>query len=249
MLKNVYPCNFSTSFAYIYLRMRLLNVILLIFILGSVKAQLERPIPMVGGDSIPSYILEEANIVAFDADFQKDYDRAKFYAIRVYEYAQIASAMLNEFEDTLATMSKKKDQKKFLKQANKYLKAEFGDEISEFSVNRGMYLMKIIHKETGLSAFDIIKKYNGGVNALMWQATVKLFGADLKHEYDPTGEDEALAKVLREIETGELTAHSRPAKTAKAKETMSKKEKKKLKKQNKKEEKAKKKAQKMASQG
>lgn len=229
--------------------MRLLSAILLIIITSSISAQLERPIPMVSNDSIPSYILEEANIVAFDAEFQKDYDQAKFYAIRVYEYAQIASAMLNDFEDTLAAMSKKKDQKKFLKQANKYLKAEFGDEISNFSINRGKYLMKIIHKETGLSAYEIIKKYNGGVNALMWQATVKFFGANLKHEYDPGGEDEALAMVLREIETGEIEAHPRPAKTDKAKETMSKKEKKKLKKQKKKEEKAKKKAQKMASQG
>lgn len=229
--------------------MRLLGVILLTIAVGSVKAQLERPIPMVGEDSIPSFILEEANIVAFDAEFQKEYDKAKFYAVRVYEYAQIASAMLNDFEDTLATMDKKKDQKKFLKEANKYLKDEFGDEISTFSVNRGMYLMKIIHKETGLSAYEIIKKYNGGVNALMWQTTVKLFGANLKHEYDPTGEDEALAKVLREIESGDLKAHPRPAKTDKAKESMSKKEKKAQKKQKKQDDKDRKKAQQMASQG
>lgn len=204
---------------------------------------------MIGQDSIPSYILEEADIVAFDAEFQEEYDKAKFYAVRVYEYAQIASAMLNDFEDSLATMGRKKDQKKFLKEANKYLKDEFGDEIADFSVNRGMYLMKIIHKETGLSAFEIIKKYNGGVDALMWQATVKLFGASLKHEYDPTGEDKALAVVLREIETGKLKTYSRPAKTDKAKESMSKKEKKAQKKKKKEEEKEKKKAQKMASQG
>lgn len=229
--------------------MRQLSIIVLVFISSFGWSQLQRPVPMVGPDSIPSYILEEANIVAFDAEFQKKYDQAKFYAVRVYEYAQLASAMLNDFEDTLATMDRKKDQKKFLKEANKYLKAEFGDEISEFSVNRGMYLMKIIHKETGLSAYDIIKKYNGGVDALMWQATVKLFGASLKHEYEPTGEDDALAVVLREIETGKLKAHPRPAKTQKGKESLSKKEKKKLKKKKKQEEKEKKKAQKMASQG
>ncbi len=229
--------------------MRVISTFILFISISASWGQYNRPVPVVGQDSIPSYILEEADIVAFDADFQKEYDRAKFYAIRVYEYAQIASAMLNEFEDTLATMDRKKDQKKFLKQAKKDLKDEFGDEISEFSVNRGMYLMKIIHKETGLSAYEILQKYNGGVNALMWQATVKFFGADLKHEYDPAGEDEALSVVLREIESGELKAHPRPAKTTKAKDSLSKKEKKKLKKKKKAEEKAKKKAQKMASQG
>lgn len=229
--------------------MRLLGAFILLISISTTWGQYSRPIPMIGQDSIPSYILEEADIVAFDAEFQKEYDKAKFYAVRVYEYAQIASAMLNDFEDSLATMGRKKDQKKFLKEANKYLKDEFGDEIADFSVNRGMYLMKIIHKETGLSAFEIIKKYNGGVDALMWQATVKLFGASLKHEYDPTGEDKALAVVLREIETGKLKTYSRPAKTDKAKESMSKKEKKAQKKKKKEEEKEKKKAQKMASQG
>lgn len=228
--------------------MRLFGVILLGFMTTLGWSQAQRPVPMVGEDSIPSYLLEEANIVAFDAQFQLKYDQAKFYALRVYEYAMLASAMLNEFEDSLATMNKKSDQKKYLKEVNKYLKDEFGDEISEFSVNRGMYLMKIIHKETGLTAFDIIKKYNGGMDAFMWQTTVKLFGASLKHEYDPTGEDVALAKVLREIETGKLETYARPPKTQKAKETLSKKEKKKLKKEKKKEEKEKKKAQEMAHQ-
>lgn len=248
MLKNVEEDNFFLIFPYIYLSMRLLALILGVLVINISWSQYQRPIPMVGEDSIPSFLLEEANIVAFDAEFQKDYDKAKFYAVRVYEYAKIASAMLNEFEDSLAYIQKKGDQKKYLKEVNKYLKDEFGDEISDFSINRGMYLMKIIHKETGLSAYEIIKKYNGGVNALMWQGTVKLFGANLKHEYEPTGEDKALAMVLREIETGKLKTHPRPPKTDKAKESLSKKEKKKLKKEKKEEDKEKKKAQKIVSQ-
>ncbi|MCB9195105.1 MAG: DUF4294 domain-containing protein [Flavobacteriales bacterium] len=227
--------------------MRKIVFILLSFLAVSGWSQGVRPIPMVG-DSIPSYLLEEANIVAFDAEYQKRYDQAKFYAVRVYEYAMLAAAMLNEFEDSLAHIPKKSDQKKYLKEVNEYLKDEFGDEISEFSVNRGMYLMKIIHKETGLSAYEIIQKYNGGMNAFMWQATVKLFGASLKHEYDPTGEDDALARVLREIETGKLKAHPRPPKTDKAKDSLSKKEKKKQKKDKKLAEKEKKKSQDMAHQ-
>ncbi|CAG5081661.1 DUF4294 domain-containing protein [Parvicella tangerina] len=228
--------------------MRLLGTFILLISIVSTWSQYQRPIPVVGQDSIPSYILDEADIVAFDAEFQKEYDRAKFYAVRVYEYAQIAAAMVNEFEDTLETMDRKWDQNKFLKQAKKDLKDEFGDEIANFSVNRGMYLMKIIHKETGLSAYEIIKKYNGGINALMWQSTMKFFGASLKHDYEPTGEDEALSVVLREIESGELKPYSRPAKTTKAKESLSKKEKKKMKKKKKKAEKEKEKAKKMASQ-
>ncbi len=212
--------------------------LIILFLLSSfaILAQGRRPVPLIGEtDSIPSYILEEANIVAVDIEFQKRYDRAKYYALRMYDYGMLASAMLNEFEDSLATMTSKRDQKKYIKEVNSYLKDEFGDEIADLSINSGACLMKIIHKETGLTSFDIINKYNGGMKAVWWQGVVKLFGATLKHEFDPLGEDDALAKVLREIESGKLKPIPRPAKSEKGKDALSKRDKKKLEKQKKKE--------------
>ncbi len=216
--------------------------LIILFLLSSfvLLAQGRRPVPLIGEtDSIPSYILEEANIVAVDIEFQKRYDRAKYYALRMYDYGMLASAMLNEFEDSLATMSSKRDQKKYIKEVNSFLKDEFGDEIADLSINSGACLMKIIHKETGLTSFEIINKYNGGMKAVWWQGVVKLFGATLKHEFDPLGEDDALAKVLREIESGKLNPIPRPAKTEKGKESLSKRELKKLEKKKKKEAKGK----------
>jgi hypothetical protein len=200
-----------------------------------VNAQGLKPVPYVGSsDSIPSYLLEEANITVVDIEFQKRYDNSKYYALKMYNYAMLASAMLNEFEDSLSTMDSKRDQNKYLKEVNHYLKDEFGDEIGDLSVNSGKYLMKIIHKETGLTAYEIIKKYNGGLKAMWWQGVVKVFGATIKHEYDPLGEDDGLAKVLMEIESGKLTPRPRPIKTQAAKDSMSRKEKKALEKQEKK---------------
>lgn len=213
------------------------TIISIIVILGCLNAfgQARTPVPYIGeGDSIPSYILEEANITVVDIEFQKRYDNSKYYALKMYNYAMIASAMLNEFEDSLAGMDSKREQKRYLNQVNKSLKDEFGDEIGELSVNTGECLMKIIHKETGLTTFDIIKKYNGGMSALWWQGVVKVFGATIKHEFDPLGEDDGLAKVLMDIESGKLTPRTRPAKTQQAKDSLTRKEKKKLEKAEKK---------------
>ncbi len=193
------------------------------------------PVPYLGeNDSVPSYLLEEANITVVDIEFQKRYDNSKYYALKMYNYAMLASAMLNEFEDSLATMDSKREQRKYLKEVNKDLKDEFGDEIGDLSINSGKCLMKIIHKETGLTAYEIIKTYNGGMSALWWQGVVKVFGATIKHEFDPLGEDDGLAKVLMDIESGKLTPRPRPVKTQKAKDTLTRKEKKKLEKQEKK---------------
>ncbi len=191
------------------------------------KAQIQEPIPMVvNGDSIANFLLGDATITV-KAKKSLEYERAKYYTLRVYDYAMIASAMLNEFQDSLAHITKRKDKNKYLKEVNKYLKDEFGDEIANMSIMNGKHLMKIIHKETGLTAYEIIGTYRGGLKATWWQGAVKLFGTTLKYEYDPLGEDKYIAAVIRDIESGELTPRKRVAKTEKAKQSISKKEKRK----------------------
>jgi hypothetical protein len=102
------------------------------------------------------------------------------------------------------------------------------------SITRGMYLMKIIHKETGLTTFDIIKTYQNGLKAMWWQSVVAVFGTSLKYTYDPSGEDAMLALVLNDIENGKLKPIPRVPKTDVAKQSLSKKEQKKKDKQSKK---------------
>jgi len=207
----------------------------------SAEAQINEPIPMiVNGDSIANYLLSDATITV-KAKKSVEYERAKYYTLKVYDYAMIASAMLNEFQDSLTHIDKRRDKNKYLKEVNKYLKDEFGDEIANMSINNGKYLMKIIHKETGLTAYEIIGTYRGGLKATWWQSAVKLFGTTLKYEYEPLGEDKYIAAVIRDIEAGSLTPRKRVAKTEKAKESLSKSEKRKLKRKEKRDKRKKKK--------
>jgi hypothetical protein len=209
------------------------NICILIFLFCTnfTFGQSEAAVQLVGQskDSVPEFMLSDFTVTPMDAEFRDEYNRAKYYALRVYEYAMIASEMLNEFEDSLAVMDKSRDRSKYLREINKYLKDEFGDEIAKMSVNRGKVLMKIIHKETGLTAYDIIRNYKGNTSAAMWQGTVKMFGTTLKYEYLPKAEDRALALVLQEIELGQIKPYPRPPKTDKAKDVMSRKEKRKKK--------------------
>jgi hypothetical protein len=196
------------------------------FLLAALTFTAQRaPIPMVGeSDTIPSFLLDDINIEVKSDKFKKDYDNAKWYVLRVYDYAMIASAMLQEFEDSLTKIEKKREQKKYIDEVNDYLKHEFGEEIADMSITRGMYLMKIIHKETGLTTFDIIKTYQNGLKAMWWQSVVAVFGTSLKYTYDPDGEDAVLAVVLRDIESGKLKPIPRTPKTDIAKQSISKKE-------------------------
>lgn len=219
---------------------KLFSVILGLFSPIILLGQIAKPIPTnPENDSTPAYILSEVSIQVKSEQFKKDYENTKYYVLRVYEYGMLASAMLQEFEDSLSKIERKRDQNAYIKEVNHYLKEEFGQEIEDMSITRGMYLMKIIHKETGLTTFEIIKKYQSGLKAMWWQTLVSAFGTSIKYEYEPEGADAIMALVIREIEEGKLKPYPREIKTDKAKQSLSKRE---LKKKEKKSAKEKKKA-------
>ena len=92
--------------------------------------------------------LPDLEITVSNADFVKKWNRSQFYVKSVYDYARIASAMLTSYEDSLSKIESKFGKKRYLSKCNKSLKKEFGNEIKEMSINRGVYLMKMILKKS-----------------------------------------------------------------------------------------------------
>ena len=170
--------------------------------------------------------LPDIEINASNAEYVRKWNRTKFYVKSVYDYSVISSAMLSAFEDTLSTISKQRDKNRYLKKANKMLKKEFGEEIKDMSITRGTYLMKLIYRNTGLTAYDIIKKYRGSGTAFWFQALCTISGQDLKKEYDPDNEDFLINKAVRLIESGDMTYFKRVPLTKEARKALEKKRKK-----------------------
>ena len=51
-----------------------------------------------------------------------------------------------------------------------------------------------------------VKQLKGSLNAFFSQGIAKLFGHDLKDEYDPTqGQDKTIENIVQQIERGEIT--------------------------------------------
>ena len=137
--------------------------------------------------------------------YARKWRRTKYFVKSIYDYSVISSAMLSSFEDTLSTIITDREKRKYLKNANKMLKSEFGYEIRNMSITRGSFLMKLIYRNTGLSAYDIVKKYRGSGSAFWFQSLCLLNGQDLKKTYDPENEDFLIEKAVRLIESGEMT--------------------------------------------
>ena len=176
------------------------------------------------------HYLPDLEVTVSNADFVKKWNRTKFYVKSVYDYAKIASAMLTSYEDTLSKIDGRYAKKKYLSKCNKTLKKEFGNEIKEMSINRGIYLMKLIYRNTGLTAYEIIQKYRGGGTAFWFQTLCLISGQDLKRGYKPKDEDILIERAVGLIDSGKMIYYKRVPLTDEARNSLKKAKKEKKKK-------------------
>jgi hypothetical protein len=164
------------------------------------------PATILNGDTIP--YLDLSAVVIFpnwDPKNRKElirFDRLVYNTRIVYPYAKLAGAKLKEYKKVLDSIPDEKKRKAFIKQAEKELEAQFGDQVRDLTYSQGKILIKLIYRETGSSSYDIVKELRGGFNAFIWQTMAKIFGYDLKTKYDPEGDDQAIEKIVQMIEAG-----------------------------------------------
>jgi len=134
----------------------------------------------------------------------KRYDRLVYNVKKVYPYAKLAGQKLSGYKLILDTIQTEKARKLYMKKAEKELQLQFGDEIKDLTFSQGKILIKLIYRETGNSTFDIVKDLRGGFTAFIWQTLAKIFGYDLKTDYDPGGSDQAIEQIVLMIEAGAI---------------------------------------------
>lgn len=123
---------------------------------------------------------------------------------RVYPYAILVRNELGRVDRLLETMPNEKDQRNFLQQYEKEIFNSYEDDMKKLTFSQGKILIKLIDRETQNTSFDLIRQYRGKFSATFWQSIARIFGTDLKSDYDPQGEDYLIEQVVREIEAGRL---------------------------------------------
>ena len=142
-----------------------------------------------------------------DADAQKRYLLLKSRVKRVYPYAKMAADRLYTMERTMDTMQNKQQRKVYVKRTQRYIEDHFTDELKKLSRSQGRILIKLIHRQTGRTAYDLVKELRNGWNAYWYNKTAWLYDLSLKKGYDPMNieEDYWIEEIiLRAISNGEL---------------------------------------------
>ena len=157
-------------------------------------------------DTLPVYHIPEVNI--YDPSryqylwMKRRYRRLIRNVKRAYPYAKIANHRLMVLDRKLAEMDSRQERKKYIKEAEKEIMREFEKDIRKLTIRQGIILVKLIDRETGNTSYEIIKDIRGGLTAFFWQGIARIFGNNLKTEYDPDGEDKVLEDIVQAIEAG-----------------------------------------------
>lgn len=132
------------------------------------------------------------------------YERMVRAVKKVYPLAIEASKRMHNLDEELAKYEKRKDQKEYTRAIEDALKEEISPVLWKMTRYEGKILLKLIDRETNHTVFGIIKDFRSGFTAGFYQMLAKLFGNDLKLEYDPDGEDAMLEEIVKYYKAGLL---------------------------------------------
>lgn len=127
--------------------------------------------------------------------------------IKVYPYAKLAADRLDSLKNRMGSIKSKRKQKKYTRMVQKYLEEEFTEKLKIFTITEGQILIKLIHRQTGETAFDLVKDLRSGWRAFWYNNTARIFNMSLKLPFDPqNSEEDYLIEdiLLRQFQNGRL---------------------------------------------
>lgn len=121
---------------------------------------------------------------------------------KVYPYAQLAGQKLEAYAHQLDSVKTERERKVFYKKVEKELREEYEGELKKLTISEGRILVKLIDRETGNTSYQLVEDLRGKFSAFFWQGLARVFGQNLKSNYDPQGEDREIEFIVQQIEAG-----------------------------------------------
>ncbi len=192
---------------------RILFLICFAFLSTAVQAQViqKESDLTVENDTILNDTIELPEIIVrkekLDIEARKQFLLLQNRVLKVYPFAKITAERLTALNRGMANLKTEKEKKKYFKIVENYLTNEFEAKLKKLSRKQGQILVKLIHRQTGTTTYDLITNLKSGWKAFWSNVTAKLFDINLKTKYDPyqNNEDYLIESILvYAFETGRL---------------------------------------------
>ena len=159
----------------------------------------------VEGDSIYKKEIDLNEVVIYNpVEFVNNKERLDYFVLKrkvskVYPYAKMASERLKKLNSRLDKITSKRKKKKYTRMLEKFLQNELSAELRRLTRTEGQILVKLIYRETGLTAFSLVRELRSGFKAFTYNTIAKVFKISLKEKYDPLNvrEDQFIEDILR----------------------------------------------------
>lgn len=208
----MYFCKVNTFGRKYSINGRLLAVVVLLLFSMTVQAQeirlaseKERVLmakTLIDGEEMLWAIIPEVRInyrrTFSSKDDEARYRRLKHNVLKVLPYAHFAQQRYEQLHRDLAMTGNKREQRRLVRTCEKEIKDMFNREVKNLSVSQGQILIKLIDRQTGQSSYEVVRELRGGVTAFFYQSVAKIFGHNLKSNFDPE-EDREIENILRSL--------------------------------------------------
>lgn len=157
------------------------------------------------GDSILQSAIQLDEVYIFGKlEFASYEDKLRYYILRrktlkVYPYAKLASERLTELNDRLEKIESRSKRNRYTKMVQKYIEGEFSEELKKLTRTEGQILVKLIYRQTGETAYSLVKELRSGWRAFWYNSTAKMFDISIKEEFHPQSvlEDYQIEDILQ----------------------------------------------------
>jgi len=149
-------------------------------------------------------------IYIFPPEKFKNKKQEKFYLITVRDvkltlpYAKLIASELNKTNKKLISLPDDKERKKYLSQYEKAVLKQYEPSLKKMNINQGKMLLKLIDRECNQSPYELIKAYRGSLTAFFWQGVARIFGSNLKAEYDGNDRDKIVERIIILVEENRI---------------------------------------------
>lgn len=166
------------------------------------------PMCVYNGDTIPCVQLRTVYIFR-PLKFKNEKERLEYYRLvrnvkKVYPISKEINRAIIETYEYLQTLPNEKARQKHIKRVEKGLKEQYTPRMKKLSFAQGKLLIKLVDRQSHQTSYELVKAFMGPFKAGFYQTFAALFGASLKKEYDPLGEDKLTERVVLLIENGQL---------------------------------------------
>ena len=166
------------------------------------------PLCVYKGDTIPAVQLPNVYIFR-PLKFKNEKERREYYRLvrnvkKTLPLAREINRAVIETYEYIEKLTDKTAREKHLKIGEKGLKEQYTPIMKKLTFSQGKLLIKLVNRQTDSSSYELVKAFMGPFKAGFYQTFAALFGASLKKEYHPEGEDRLTERVVLLVENGQI---------------------------------------------